>query len=351
MNKPDNADTSLITSKELLKKTGISRATLNNYIKDGIIPRPLVRAADDLNLRVKRIGYFPQDVINRIEKIRRMKREGVSMESIIKELSEHTTKSDSRPELLSHREKIISELMKQRMPSLVSFCVLVAGLQDSSRICAELPPEEYFDLIRDIWKCMNQIFEKYYGTYGKQVGDGIVYYFFKDNDNSYIVNSIYCAIELRQKIKELDLEWKIRKGWLNDLYLNIGINEGQEFFGTISSAPNIEFTALGDSVNHAGRLSDLARYGAILTTKNLINRLSTGDRKKIRFGIRLKDHDREALVENIFSRVMDMLPLDDAKYSRFNDIATLAVTEILITSPRGELDTLTGISSNAACDA
>lgn len=499
MNKPDIVDTSLITSKELLERTGISRATLNNYIKDGIIPRPLVKGAANLNLHAKRIGFFPQDVLNRIEIIKRMKREGVSMETIVKELSENTaSKSYSRPasgglnlsiddihspaylvnnnfeiewinheaeekifnqnirsikdsanrnvfklfagmgllkdnqgehelvryfmqfvksshdkttlhslysritekevqlleeiydhvktpdggssretlvsiigldgkttmydvyhvvfregilfihaqideflqnvhELLSHRAEIISELMKQRMPSLVSFCVLVADLQDSSRICAELPPEEYFDLIRDIWKCMNQIFKKYYGTYGKHVGDGMVYYFLKDKDNSYIVNSIYCGIELREKIKELDMEWKIRKGWLNDLYLNVGINEGQEFFGTISSATNIEFTALGDSVNYAGRLSDLARFGAILTTKNLINRLTTEERNKIRFGIRRKDHDREIFIENMFSRVMDMLRLDDAKYSKFIDIATLAVTEILTTSPTGML--------------
>ena len=147
------------------------------------------------------------------------------------------------------------------------------------------------------------------------------------------------------------MEWKIRKGWFNDLYLNVGINEGQEFFGTISSAPNIEFTALGDSVNYAGRLSDLARYGAIWTTKNLINRLSTEDRKKIRFGIKRKDHDREIFIENMFSRVMDMLRHDDPKYSKFMDIATLAVTEILVTSPIGALQTLTGTSLNAACDA
>jgi len=98
MNKPDNTDTSLITSKELLEQTGISRATLNNYIKDGIIPKPLVKGADNLNIRAKRIGYFPQDVLNRIEKIKRMKREGVSMETIIKEFSENiASNSDSRP--------------------------------------------------------------------------------------------------------------------------------------------------------------------------------------------------------------------------------------------------------------
>jgi adenylate cyclase len=231
-------------------------------------------------------------------------------------------------ELLSSRGKVIRDLLKQRMPTLVSFCVLVADLQASSRICAELPPEEYFELIRDMWKCMDGSFQKHYGTYGKHVGDGMVYYFLKDRDDNYIFNSILCAIELREKMKKLSMEWKVRKGWGNDLYLNIGLNEGQEYFGNIPSSPNLEFTALGDSVNYAGRLSDLARYGSIWTTKNLLNRLDMESRKKIQYGIKRNDNNREILVENIFSRVMDMLRQDDPKYSKFMDIATLAVTEI-----------------------
>ena len=74
-------------------------------------------------------------------------------------------------------------------------------------------------------------------------------------------------------MKELSSKWRLRKGWNNELYLNTGINEGQEFFGTIQAANNIEFTALGDTINIAGRLSDLAQNGEIWTTKNLMSRL------------------------------------------------------------------------------
>jgi len=157
----------------------------------------------------------------------------------------------------------------------------------------------------------------------------MVYYFLKDTDSNYLTNSIYCALELREKMKKLSMEWKMRKGWFNDLYLNIGINEGQEYFGTIIPSPGIEFSALGDSVNYAGRLSDFARYGSIWTTKNLINKLDIEERKNIRFGIRRKDHDREIIVENMFSRIMDMLQDDNSRSSKFMDIAHLPVTEIL----------------------
>lgn len=519
----------LISSREIIEKTGISRATLNNYIKLGILPRPLIKKPSSNNIKTTKIGYFPESVIEKIELVMQMKKKGVQMEDIVRgitgaagTISEkqytaensdtcpsgsnrrrlveckisgdasggdafmkesgdnelHFTMSDipcpayllnnkfeiewinkeaevkifSRDiksirkaeernifklllgsfcpipkhniegllkfhigfiknkipkdmlaylyegipekhvrhlenlydedgsyipsqssineaylnlnningsvipyhvyqivfregilfvyaqadslmkgivEILSNRGKLINEVLKQRMPALSSFCVLVADLQDSSRICAELPPEEYFELINDMWKTMEGTFKKYYGTYGKHCGDGMLYYFLKDTNSEYLINSIYCALELREQIKTLSIKWKQKKGWANDLYLNIAINEGQEFFGTIPSAPSIEFTALGDSVNQAGRLSYFARYGAIWTTKNLLNKLPEEHCRTLRFGIRRKEHDREIFVENVYSRVIDMLKQDNPLYAKFMDIATLSITEII----------------------
>ncbi|MFH2045896.1 MAG: adenylate/guanylate cyclase domain-containing protein [Pseudomonadota bacterium] len=531
----EHVESKWLTSVELFEMTGISRATLNNYIKMGLIPKPIVRRPDDPSSRAKKIGFFPQSVIDSISAVQRMKKEGMSMESIVSILcGKHSSAQSGTPEsdkhvveeympsdrqhteflkttddfeikhnnsgrnmqeglllnlsindincpaflinnnfeidwinteaeknifnfdiksikdasernifklfskmgllsndrdtevndlvsylmkfvkntiqknsikklydditekeilllqnvydnvkplgnesryatylklggnsekdsfphhayhvvfregiliILAHmddvfygivdlvisRQKIIQELMRQRMPSLISFSVLVADLQDSSRICAELPPEEYFELIRDIWKYMHDIFKKYYGTYGKHVGDGMVFYFLKEKNSNYILNSIYCALELREKMKQLNMEWKTRKGWLNDLFLNIAINEGQEYFGNTPS-PNMEFTALGDTVNYASRLSDVARFGAIWTTKNLLNKLGMDQRKTLHYGIRRMEQNREIFGENLFARVVDMVPTNDSNYSKFMDIATLSITEIISTS-------------------
>ena len=232
-------------------------------------------------------------------------------------------------ELLSQRGRLIHDLLRHRMPTLICFSVLVADLQDSVRICAELPPEEYFSLINEIWKCMEVSFKKYYGTYGKHTGDGMVYYFLKDRDSDYIMNSLNCAMELRESMNNLSYEWKRRKGWSNELSLNIGINEGEEYFGTIPASPTIEFAALGDSVNYAGRLSDLARNGSIWTTKNLINRLNEEGKKKVRYGICRPGAEGNVPIENVFSRVMELVPPDNPRSLKFADIATLPVTELL----------------------
>ncbi len=80
-------------------------------------------------------------------------------------------------EFLSDRETVVRDLLQQRLPTLVSFSVLVADLQNSVRICAELPPEEYFELINSMWKILEESFRTFHGIYGKRIGDGVVYYF------------------------------------------------------------------------------------------------------------------------------------------------------------------------------
>ncbi len=231
--------------------------------------------------------------------------------------------------LLSCRSQVINDLLKHRMPTLVSFGVLVADLQNSCGISAVLPSEEYFELIHHIWSSVETIFKKYYGTYGKHAGDGMLYYFLKERDNQYLINALSCALEIRESIKNLNMEWKARKGWFNDIYLNIGINEGQEYFGTIPSAPSIEFTALGDTVNNAGRLSDFAHNGGIWTTKNLLNKMSSEEKENFRYGIIHRNNGREMLVENTFGRILDMRDLDDVTLNKYRDISAIAITEIL----------------------
>ena len=233
-------------------------------------------------------------------------------------------------EYLSNRELLVRELLQQRLPSLVSFSVLVADLQGSVRICAELPPEEYFELINAMWKLLEESFKKFNGIFGKKIGDGVVYYFLKKQDPNYIVNSINCALEIREKMGRFSIDWKLRKKWYNDLYLNIGINEGQEYFSTTTpSSTNIEFTALGDTINYASRLSNLARYGSIMTTKNLMNKLDEENKKDLRFGVVKRVNERDVFVEKVFSQVIDLVKDDEARRERFADIAALPVTEIL----------------------
>jgi class 3 adenylate cyclase len=182
--------------------------------------------------------------------------------------------------------------------------VLVAGLQHSTNIWSELPPEEYFELINDIWATADPIFRRHSGSHGKHPADGMVCYFFPLPAGSYLWNALVAAQELREAMRRVSKEWQLRKGWTTELYMNIGIDEGQEWLGTFKSDSKLDFTSLADTIHHAARLSDFSRSGAIWATKNLLGKLSAGERERIRYGVRRKGPDgQHVFVPHVFSNV------------------------------------------------
>jgi adenylate cyclase len=497
----------MLTSKQIIELTGISRATLNNYIALGILQKPSVQRTKSDDGRAPRIGYFPDEALEQIKQVQQLKKEGLSMSVITERLNKNNKNSDSvtlfpdqqfgeKPEkdttrlltlelgiddipgpaymvnnnfevvwwnddaveqlfgqensmqgdieernifrllmeststrqmvewqeivsnhletakkrlsrkniasiysslspddarvldelyesvealdempvihypvnlnkaseeitpynlyacffregilfayaksevdcsplleLLSRRDHVIRNLLKKRKPFLTPLSVMVADLQNSVQICAELPPDEYFELINHIWQAAEPIFRKYYGTHGKHVGDGMVYYFFPQPDSNYILNSIHCAHDLKNMMSVVSREWQTRKNWLHSLHLNTGLHEGQEWFGTYHSGTNLEFTVLGDTINHAARISDLARNGSIWATKNMLGSLTSQERKQLRFGIRrTTENAEEILVQDIYSRISSIVDLNEGRNYKFNDIAMLPVTEIV----------------------
>jgi adenylate cyclase len=249
-------------------------------------------------------------------------------------LQPETDVSDAIVGVLSRRDELIRSLLRRKLPVLTDLAVMVADLQGSVTICSELPPEEYFELINEIWTTMVPIYRNYHATCGKHVGDGMVYYFFPQPDSNYMANALACAQEVRMAMQKLSKAWQIRKNWFNELYLNTGITEGQEWLGTYQSSTGVEFVVLGDTINQASRVSDVARNGSIWASKNLIGKMQAKDRERVNFGVRRRSPDgREHFVTSSFSLVSSLLEQDGTRLEKMKDIATLAITEIVGISP------------------
>lgn len=244
----------------------------------------------------------------------------------------HTLAEDRGDDLLDflgRRDQVIQNLLSKRLPVMTPLAVLVADLQNSVRICSELPPDEYFELINQIWSTMGPILRKYTGTHGKHAGDGVVYYFFPQPESNYLFNAVACADELRAAMRKISADWQFRKNWLTELQLNIGLHEGQEWLGSFQSANHVEFVVLGDTINRAARLSDFARHGTIWASKNLISRLTTDERSRLEFGVmRYSKENGDRFVTSSYAQIDSLAPLEEDKYEKLRDIAQLAVTEI-----------------------
>ena len=229
---------------------------------------------------------------------------------------------------LAQRDSVIRTLLGQRLPVLTPLAVLVGDLQNSVRICSELPPEEYFELINQIWSSLDPIFRKYYGAYGKHTGDGMLYYFFPQPDRNYLLSAMQCALKIRETMRSISQEWQLRKGWTNQLYMNIGLNEGEEWLGTFKTNTSYELVVLGETINTCARLSDFARFGKVWATKRLISKLSASERENICYGVERTSDEGHVFVKNTYTQLGSLLNMTEPRHAKLSDIASLAVAEV-----------------------
>ncbi len=234
-------------------------------------------------------------------------------------------------DFLTGRQQVITDLLMHRLPALCSMAVLVADLQNSVKISADLPPDEYFKLITEIWARLEEPFRKHQGTMGKHIGDGVVRYFLAKpgSVSDHVVRALLCAQAIRECMVTVNAAWKGKKHWTNDLVLNIGLHEGREWFGYIPTVPTPEFTALGDTVNIASRLSGFARSGALWVSKQFLSTLPPEVDDHIVYGIRRRAAEGEVWIPKTYSRVVDLLDPESIRNYKHHDIVNLSVTEIL----------------------
>jgi class 3 adenylate cyclase/DNA-binding transcriptional MerR regulator len=265
--------------------------------------------------------HYPANVNKRIIAI--SFREGVLFTYVPEDADAHQLL-----EWLSHRDSVIRTLLSRRLPVLTPVTAMVADLQNSIRICSELPPDEYFQLINEIWSTLDPIFREYYGAYGKHTGDGMVYYFFPQPDSNYIMNAILCGCKIRECMKVISHKWALKKGWTNQLFMNIGLNEGEEWLGTFKTNTSYELVILGETINICGRLSDFARYGEIWATKNLVSKLNHAERDLIDYGVARKTLEQEIFVSNSYAQISTLIDKNDLRHTKLLDISSTAVTQI-----------------------
>ncbi len=344
----------MLNSKDVLEQTGISRATLNNYISWGIVAKPQVLPPEPQDGAAPRIGYFPDEVVERIADIQRLKSEGWSMTRIAEHFGAGKPALEAQPSTAalpgepgpqpeggsmgSPPAAGIAPPVEagglRRPPVLTPVAIVATDLQDSTRRWSELPPEEYFELINQIWLTLDPIFRRHHGTQGKHAGDGLVCYFFPRPDGSYLWNALAAALEVREAMRRVSKEWQLRKGWTTELYMNTGIDEGQEWLGSLKSDSQVDFTMLAGTMDRAARISDFARCGAVWATKNLLGKLATQERQRLKYGVRRRNKDgQELFVSSVFSNVDRLIDPSAGCCERLKGIARLPITEIVDIAP------------------
>ncbi len=134
---------------------------------------------------------------------------------------------------------------------------------------------------------MNIIAQRHGGTVDKFIGDAIMVFFGapeSTNDHDHALNCVKMAIEMQQKMKELQKKW-YNNGIEHLLQIRIGITTGVATVGNFGAADRLSYTVIGRIVNLASRLENACTPGSILVshpTYALIkNEINCQEREKI----------------------------------------------------------------------
>ncbi len=138
-------------------------------------------------------------------------------------------------------------------------CVLFSDIRGFTAFCEEHEPERVVQQIGEYLSAMTEAVERYRGVLDKFIGDAVMALFgpFLDEGENESALACVCAIEMLQRLEELNEEWG-RRGW-RQIKIGIGLHFGDAIVGNIGSGRRMQYTALGDTVNAASRLEGLTK--------------------------------------------------------------------------------------------
>jgi len=143
--------------------------------------------------------------------------------------------------------------------------VLFSDIRGFTQLSEELPPNEVVGMLNEYFNEMSRIIFKYEGTIDKFIGDAIIVVFgaaLQHPDDP--LRAVRAAVEMQSSMKELNTRWAAEGR--KTFQIGIGITTGDVLYGNVGSEQRMELTVIGDTVNFASRLADIAEGGEILVS-------------------------------------------------------------------------------------
>jgi adenylate cyclase len=129
------------------------------------------------------------------------------------------------------------------------------------------PPQEIVNTLNEYFEVMVDILFKYSGTLDKFVGDEIIGLFGAPialEDAPY--KAVSCGLAMLQALEEFNRTRAAENQ--APIRIGIGINTGNVITGSIGSTRALQYTAIGDAMNVASRLVNVAGSGEIIISED-----------------------------------------------------------------------------------
>lgn len=141
--------------------------------------------------------------------------------------------------------------------------VLFADIRSFSILAEKMDAEEVVSMLNQFFSVMVDIIFRNKGILDKFVGDQLMALFgLIPSEHAHSYDAIKAALEMQDAVEVLMRQRGKRKKEI--FKIGIGVNTGSAIVGNVGSENRMDYTAIGDSVNVAARLEQIARGGEII---------------------------------------------------------------------------------------
>jgi class 3 adenylate cyclase/tetratricopeptide (TPR) repeat protein/ribosomal protein L40E len=146
--------------------------------------------------------------------------------------------------------------------------IMFVDMKGFTPLTEKLGPEATFSLMDKVFELLIHKIHEYEGTVNEIRGDGVLAYFgapiaLEDAPQRAIRSSLAIHRELTRFNDQLKSEKNIPP-----VLVRIGINSGPVVVGTVGNDLRVQFTAVGDTINTAARMEQLAEPGTTYVTED-----------------------------------------------------------------------------------
>ena len=145
----------------------------------------------------------------------------------------------------------------------VTVTVFYSDIRGFTALAEELPAEQIYSSLNEYFEEMCAIIFKHGGYVDKFMGDALMAIFSAPTQTpDDPVNAVLAGLEQQARLIELNARWA--EAGRPTFNVGMGINTGSVVMGHLGGRDRMTYTVIGDAVNVASRLQDLAQGGQIV---------------------------------------------------------------------------------------
>jgi adenylate cyclase len=144
--------------------------------------------------------------------------------------------------------------------------MLFADIRGFTAMSERHPPEEMVKTLNDYFEVMVDVLFAHGGTLDKYVGDEIIGLFGAPVAlPDAAERAVRCGLAMQEALEEFN---RVRESaGAEPIQIGIAINTGPVIAGAIGSSRTLQYTVIGDAVNVASRLCNVAKAGEVLISE------------------------------------------------------------------------------------